>query len=89
MCGIFLPSESNSSLKFREDPKRAESGKTRRWPGMDAPVRAAGGEPLYFAVDGGVLGVDKNGARLLTGRAVPCATPAAAQAVLLDLRHDA
>ncbi len=52
-------------------------------------VRASGGQSLYFAVDGGVLGVDRNGARLLTGRAVPCATPEAARSALLDLKRNA
>ena len=47
-----------------------------------ATVRLADGKLLYFAVDGGVLGVQKNGARLLTGRVVAVDTPEKAQAAL-------
>ena len=38
-------------------------------------VRAVGGKTSWFAVDGGVLGVDRNGVRILTGRVVACPTP--------------
>ena len=47
-----------------------------------ATVRLADGKLLYFAVDGGVLGVQKNGARLLTGRVVGVDTPERAHAAL-------
>ena len=48
-------------------------------------VRAAGGKALWFAVDGGVLGVAPNGVRILTGRVVPCPTPEAAARTAADL----
>jgi F0F1-type ATP synthase epsilon subunit len=51
-------------------------------------VRAPGGKSLYFAVDGGVLGVDKQGVRVLTGRAAACATLEAARAALIDLQRE-
>jgi len=35
-------------------------------------VRLPGGKYLYFAVDGGVLGVENRGVRILTGRVVVC-----------------
>ena len=35
-------------------------------------VRAPQNRELWFAVDGGVLGVDANGVRILTGRAEAC-----------------
>ena len=35
-------------------------------------VRAPEGRELWFAVDGGVLGVDASGVRILTGRAEAC-----------------
>ena len=47
-----------------------------------ATVRMADGKLLYFAVDGGVLGVQKNGVRLLTGRVVAVDTPERAHAAL-------
>ena len=34
-------------------------------------VRAPGGQALWFAIDGGVLGVDGDGARILAGRVAP------------------
>ena len=52
-------------------------------------VRAPGGKILYFAVDGGVLGVAPNGVRVLTGNVVPCATPESASAALADLARKA
>ena len=45
-------------------------------------VRAPGGQELWFAVDGGVLGVDARGVRILTGRAEPCAAAEQARATL-------
>ncbi len=51
-------------------------------------VHVPGGNVLYFAVDGGVLGVDKTGVRILTGRAVACDTPEAAPAALVDLKRE-
>jgi F-type H+-transporting ATPase subunit epsilon len=52
-------------------------------------VRVAGGQSLYFAVDGGVLGVNPgSGVRLLTDRAVPCATPEQARTALAALARD-
>ena len=50
-------------------------------------VRKAGGQAIYFAVDGGVLGVQKNGARLLTGRVVAADTPEKAQTALDGLHR--
>ena len=52
-----------------------------------ATVRLADGKLLYFAVDGGVLGVQKNGARLLTGRVVAADTLEKAQAALAGWKH--
>ena len=57
-------------------------------PGL-ATVRAPGGKTLYFAVDGGVLGVAPNGVRILTGHAVACATPEQAAEILRDLARKA
>ena len=54
-----------------------------------ATVRIAGGKVQYFAVDGGVLGVSPGGVRILTGRAVACATPEAAAEALRDLARKA
>lgn len=51
-------------------------------------VRAPGGKILYFAVDGGVLGFDRQSARLLTGRAIPCDTPEAAHAACIELKRE-
>ena len=48
-------------------------------------AHVAGGKILYFAVDGGVLGVAPNGVRILTGHAVACATPERAAEALRDL----
>jgi F-type H+-transporting ATPase subunit epsilon len=48
-------------------------------------VRAPGGKILYFAVDGGVLGVDPQGVRILIGRAVACDTPERAHLALATL----
>ena len=48
-------------------------------------AHVAGGKILYFAVDGGVLGVAPNGVRILTGHAVACATPEQAAEALRDL----
>ena len=52
-----------------------------------ATVRLADGKILYFAVDGGVLGVQKNGVRLLTGRVVPADTAEKAQRALADWKR--
>ena len=52
-------------------------------------VRAAGGQALWFAVDGGVLGVDKSGARILAGRVVPCPTPETARTAAHSLTKEA
>ncbi len=51
-------------------------------------VRLPDGHLLYFTVDGGVLGVDKKGGHLLTGRVTPCETLEQADAVLRDLRSE-
>ena len=51
-------------------------------------VRAPGGKSLYFAVDGGVLGVEKSGVRILTGHAVACDTPVAARAARATLARE-
>ena len=48
-------------------------------------VRAPGGKPFYFVVDGGVLGVEKSGVRILTGHAVVCDTAEQARNALRDL----
>ena len=50
-------------------------------------VRLADGKILYFAVDGGVLGVQKNGVRLLTGRVVAADTLEKAQTTLAGLHR--
>ena len=42
-------------------------------------VRAPGGKELWFAVDGGVLGVDASGVRILTGRAEACSAAESAR----------
>ena len=52
-------------------------------------VRAAGGQALWFAVDGGVLGVDKSGARILAGRVASCPTPESAQTALAAYLREA
>ena len=52
-----------------------------------ATVRLADGKILYFAVDGGVLGVQKNGVRLLTGRVAAADTPEKAQTALAGLNR--
>ena len=52
-----------------------------------ATVRLANEKILYFAVDGGVLGVQKKGVRLLTGRVVSCDTLEKAQTALADLKR--
>ena len=57
-------------------------------PGL-ATVRAPGGKTIYFAVDGGVLGVAPNGVRILTGHAAACATPEQAAEILRDLARKA
>ena len=48
-------------------------------------VRAAAGPARYFAVDGGVLGVDPAGVRILTGRAADCDSPEQAAQALANL----
>ena len=52
-------------------------------------ARTPGGRTLYFAVDGGVLGVAPNGVRILTGHAAACATPEQAAEILRDLARKA
>jgi F-type H+-transporting ATPase subunit epsilon len=52
-------------------------------------VRVPGGKSLYFAVDGGVLGVEPGGVRILTGHAAVCDTPEQARAALADLARNA
>ena len=52
-----------------------------------ATVRLPSGKILYFAVDGGVLGVQKMGVRLLTGRVVACDTFEKAQTALANLKR--
>ena len=47
-------------------------------------VRAPGGETRWFAVDGGVLGIDSRGARILTDRVAAAETPEAAQRTVAD-----
>ena len=47
-------------------------------------VRAPGGETRWFAVDGGVLGIDSRGARVLTDRVAAAETPEAAQRTVAD-----
>mgnify|MGYP001111166175 CR=1 FL=1 len=54
-----------------------------------ALVREAGGRPLYFAIDGGVLGVDKSGARILAGRVAPCPTLESARKAAADFARKA
>ena len=46
--------------------------------------RAPGGETRWFAVDGGVLGIDSRGARVLTDRVAAAETPEAAQRTVTD-----
>ena len=50
-------------------------------------VRLPGEKSLYVAVDGGVLGVDKHGVRLLTSCPVVCDTPEQAAEALLQLKR--
>ena len=52
-------------------------------------VRAAGGKTLWFAVDGGVLGVDRNGVRILTGRVVACPAPESARTAVAAFAREA
>lgn len=52
-------------------------------------VRVPGGTSRYFAVDGGVLGVEKSGVRILTGHAEACATLELACAARAALAQDA
>lgn len=53
-------------------------------------VRAPGGRTLWFAVDGGVLGVDKEGVvRILTLRVEACPTPEGARTAAAALAKDA
>ena len=54
-----------------------------------ATVRLADGKLLYFAVDGGVLGVAPNGVRILTGHAAACATPEQAAGAVAELARKA
>ena len=54
-----------------------------------ATVRVTGGKLIYFAVDGGVLGVDKDGVRILAGRVVPCDSPERARAAAAILAREA
>ena len=48
-------------------------------------VREEGGKVSYFAVDGGVLGVERGGVRILTGNAAACRTPEEAAAAVRKL----
>ena len=52
-------------------------------------VRIPGGKSLYLAVDGGVLGVEPGGVRILTGNAAAGATPEQARAALADRTRNA
>ena len=52
-------------------------------------VREPGGNARWFAVDGGVLGVDRNGVRILTGRVVACPTPENAQTAVAAFAREA
>ncbi len=52
-------------------------------------VRASGGQTQWFAVDGGVLGVDGNGVRILTGRVVPCPTSESARRAVAAFAKEA
>ena len=52
-------------------------------------VRAVGGQTIWFAVDGGVLGVDRNGVRILTGRVVACPTPESARTAVAAFVREA
>jgi F-type H+-transporting ATPase subunit epsilon len=51
-------------------------------------VRAAAGRQLHFAVDGGILGVDDRGVRILTGRVAPADSPAAAAKFIADWNRE-
>ena len=51
-------------------------------------VRKPGGQTLWFAVDGGMLGVNKGGARILASRVASCPSPESAEtAVAAYLRE--
>ena len=52
-------------------------------------VRAPGEKSLFFAVDGGVLGVKKNGVRILTGNAAAFDTFERAHLALSNLLKNA
>jgi F-type H+-transporting ATPase subunit epsilon len=57
-------------------------------PGV-ATVRLPDEKSLYVALDGGVLGVDKHGVRLLTSRPVVCDSLEQARSALVGLLRDA
>jgi F-type H+-transporting ATPase subunit epsilon len=50
-----------------------------------AIVRLPGGKSLYVALDGGMLGVEDRGVRILTSQAVVCDTLERARAALATL----
>ncbi len=52
-------------------------------------VREPGGNTRWFAVDGGVLGVDHGGVRILTGRVVACPTPESARTAVAAFVREA
>lgn len=52
-------------------------------------VRAPGGQTQWFAIDGGVLGVDGSGVRILAGRVAACPTPESAQASVAAFAREA
>ena len=52
-------------------------------------VREIGGRALWFAVDGGVLGVDGNGVRILVGRAAACSASDGARKAAAAFAHEA
>ena len=47
-------------------------------------VRVSGGGTQWFVIDGGILGVDRQGARVLTSRVAPAPTLEAAQRAAAD-----
>lgn len=52
-------------------------------------VRKPGGPALWFAVDGGMLGVDQNGTRILASRVASCPSPESAQTAVAAYLRDA
>ena len=52
-------------------------------------VREPGGATRWFAVDGGVLGADKRGVRILAGRVVACPTPESARTAVAAFVREA